>query len=77
MTRRNRIALHIAVVLTLAAAAGQYAHLHYLRTHCQSTYGSNPWTGGAHGNTPRICRTPAEDRRITEVERGPHEEYGK
>jgi len=63
MTRIRRIAFWITLI-ALSVVVAFLARLAYLRDHCQQTYGSNPWTGGAHGGTPWWCRTPTEDARI-------------
>lgn len=75
MTRATLTAL-ICCGAILFSATAFLIRLHSNRAQCQAIYGANPWTGEAHANVPWFCRTPAENRRIHEVERGPHESYG-
>src|SRR4051812_25751000 len=65
--RAKRIAFWFAFAL-LSLSVAFLARLHYLREHCEETYGSNPWTGGGHRNTPEWCLTPTELRRRREIE---------
>lgn len=57
------------ILFTLGFCVGLYFGLKEgRRSHCQSVYSSNPWTGGGHRNTPEWCLTPAELTRRHEVE---------
>jgi hypothetical protein len=65
--RAKRIAFWFVFAL-LSLSVAFLARLHYLREHCEETYGTNPWTGGGHANIPWWCLTPTENRRVRAAE---------